>query len=278
MQNNKFNPNYAEFASVIEAALAEDIPDLDITSSLIEDCEVNFTINAREDMVLCGIPLISQILDEYDIDYKVQYEEGDLIHKGFKIISGTGSLYNVFAVERTVLNFLQHMCGIATLTKQFVDLVKGTNVKILDTRKTLPGLRAVQKYAVRVGGGYNHRFSLSDGVLIKDNHIAMSNIEDLIKRAKMLTPSLTKIEVECDTIEQVKEAMKHDPDIIMLDNMSVDQIKEAVKLVAKRIKLEVSGGVSLENVKEIAKTGVDYISIGRLTHSVRAIDIGLDIL
>jgi nicotinate-nucleotide pyrophosphorylase (carboxylating) len=178
-----------------------------------------------------------------------------------------------------MLNLLQHLCGIATQTRHYVDAVRGTNATILDTRKTMAGIRLLQKYAVRIGGGRNHRFCLDDGVLIKDNHIAVSgSITQAVALARAGITHFQKIEVECDTIAQVSEALGAGADIIMLDNMNMEEIKQAVKLVDGKVPLEVSGGVSLEKVKALASTGVEFISVGKLTHSVVASDIGLDIV
>jgi nicotinate-nucleotide pyrophosphorylase (carboxylating) len=189
----------------------------------------------------------------------------------------SGRAREILTAERTALNLLQHMSGIATLTAQYVDKITGTNCQLLDTRKTTPGLRMLEKHAVVSGGGRNHRLALDGGVLIKDNHIAVcGNLTAAIKRAKAKVPVLTKIEVECDRLDQVEEALAAGADILMLDNMSPEALRQAVKIVDGKIPLEASGGITLETIREIAETGVDFISVGRITQSAPAADIGLD--
>jgi len=269
---------------IIENALEEDIGRGDITSFLTiqDNVSVNYQICAREEMVVCGVAIVKHVFDKVSVDKQVvHHKDGEVAKAGDRLISGTGNAKDIFAVERVGLNILQHMSGIATLTNKFVKQVKGTKAKILDTRKTIPGIRELQKYAVRIGGGYNHRFRLDDGILIKDNHIAVcGSVSEALKRARneISTVARTRIEIECDNLDQVKEAYMAGADIIMLDNMPINDIKQAVKIVEGKVPLEVSGGVNIDNIKQIAETGVDFISIGSLTHSVKSVDIGLDIL
>ena len=210
--------------------------------------------------------------------FKERYRDGEIVRSEKIIIEISGNMRSLLTAERTALNFLQRMSGIATLTKKFVDSVKGFKAKIIDTRKTTPCLRILEKYAVQCGGGINHRFGLYDGILIKDNHIkAAGGIIKAVKRVRDNAPHLIKIEVETKSLKEVKDALNCKADVIMLDNMDIPAIKKAVKLIDKRALIEVSGGVTLKNVSEIAATGVDYISIGALTHSARAVDISMEI-
>ncbi len=272
-----------EVYRIISTALEEDLGKGDITSRSVipEDAQMRFAFVAREDMVVAGLPVAQTVLEEIDLSIisEILCEEGQQVKAGTQLITGEGNARSVLAAERVALNLIQRMCGIATLTRRYVDAIEGTNTRLLDTRKTTPGLREIEKYAVRMGGGYNHRFRLDDGVLIKDNHIAVcGSITQAATQARANTPILTRVEVECDTIEQVKEALAAGADMIMLDNMGISTLHEAVNLVAGRITLEASGGVSLETIRDIASTGVDYISVGKLTHSAPSIDIGLDVV
>jgi nicotinate-nucleotide pyrophosphorylase (carboxylating) len=204
-------------------------------------------------------------------------KDGILVKSGDVVLTIAGPVIDMLKAERIALNLLQRLCGIATLTRKFVDKVKGYPVRITDTRKTTPGLRMLEKYAVQVGGGYNHRFNLTDGVLIKDNHIAAcGSIKDAVDRVRGKIPHTIKVEVETDTLTQVHKCLECDVDIIMLDNMDLAAMTEAVKIIGGRALVEASGGVVLETVENIAKTGVDVISIGALTHSASACDIGMD--
>jgi nicotinate-nucleotide pyrophosphorylase (carboxylating) len=203
--------------------------------------------------------------------------DGERVKAGAAMGRVEGPARGLLAVERTALNFLQHLSGIATLTAQYAERIAGTRAVLLDTRKTTPGLRALEKHAAQLGGARNHRLRLDDGVLIKDNHINVcGSIVVAVKRARAGVPVLTKIEVECDTLEQVKEALAAGADVILLDNMGLDDLRRAVILSGGRIPLEASGGVRLENIRAIAETGVDFISVGRITQSAPAVDIGLD--
>lgn len=253
----------------------------DITSDSVIDkqAKIEFSINSRQEAVLCGIQIAKYYLDNYSTSkYTIHKFDADTLKPGDTLISGQGNGREILLIERIILNYLQHLTGISTLTNEFVQKTKGTKAKILDTRKTTPMLRALQKYAVTCGGGYNHRLALDSSIMIKDNHISIcGSITKAIQNAKKHNPHYAKIEIECDTIDQVKEAITEGVDIILLDNMTIDQINESLKIIDKRAKAEASGNVSLETVEQIAKTGVDYISIGKITHSAPSADIGLDI-
>lgn len=272
---------------IINDALDEDLSDIgDITSHLTisQNKKIKFQITAREKLVLCGadiaISVFNEVAKRFDDNKKSKIKkhfiDGKVLPKNSVIISGLWNAKSVFIAERVALNLIQHLSGIASETRKYVDAVANKKTKILDTRKTIPGLRILQKYAVKIGGGKNHRMGLYDAILIKDNHIAAAGS---VKNAVMLAEKSNMIiEVECDNLAQVVEAVDCGADIIMLDNMSLEQIKKAVKLIGKKAKIEVSGGINLKKIKAISKTGVDYISVGALTHSVKAVDIGLDII
>jgi len=213
-----------------------------------------------------------------EIQCSSKVEDGQLLNAGEVLLEVNGNARAILAAERTALNFLARFCAVATLTRQYVQAVAGTNAIILDTRKTIPGFRMLDKYAVRIGGARNHRMRLDDGILIKDNHIAIyGSIEAAIQQARENAPSLVKIEVECDNLEQVQAAANAQADVILLDNMTYEQMRTAVEMVNGACKLEASGNMSLERVREVAETGVDFISVGRLTHSANNVDIGMDI-
>ncbi|MFZ2396838.1 MAG: carboxylating nicotinate-nucleotide diphosphorylase [Smithella sp.] len=266
---------------IIKYALAEDIGTGDITTqaSVSPRKKGRAIAVAKEDFIIAGIDVFAETFQFLDENTKIKklMNDGRRAKKGDVIAEVSGSLSNILQAERVALNLFQRMCGIATLTAKYVKAVRGTKVKILDTRKTVPGLRILDKMAVRMGGGRNHRIGLYDGVLIKDNHIeAAGDITSAVK-AQRKNPFM-KIEVETKNIKEVKEALKCDVDVIMLDNMSVPAMKKAVDFVKGRTLLEASGNVSLKNVAAIAAIGVDFISIGELTHSVRAADISLKII
>ena len=267
---------------IIEAALAEDIGEGDMTTQATVKAGKQGMAQAiaKEEFVVAGIHVFEAAFACLDKKIKVKnmIADGSRAKKGAVISEVEGSLSSILQAERTALNLFQRMCGIATLTAKYVEAVRGTKASILDTRKTVPGLRVLDKMAVRLGGGTNHRIGLYDGVLIKDNHIeAAGGITAAVKaqRKRLLHPM--KIEVETRNLREVKEALACGVDIIMLDNMTNDAMKRAVNIVAGRALLEASGNVSLERVYEIAVTGVDYISVGELTHSVRAADISLKV-
>ena len=279
-------PRFADYQPLIQAALTEDIGRGDITSNatIPDGTTATATMNARHSLVVCGAIVAAQTFDALGMQLDIEQfaEDGDNIDADDKILTITGNARAILAAERVALNFIQHLSGIATLTRSYVDAIIGTNAIILDTRKTLPAYRDLAKHAVLMGGGNNHRFRLDDGVLIKDNHIAIAGgIAQAAQNVRGATPNLIKIEMECDTFAQVQEAAASGAvDIIMLDNMTNEQLVECVSYVrqnAAGIKLEASGNVNLETVRGIAETGIDFISVGRLTHSAPAADIGLDI-
>jgi nicotinate-nucleotide pyrophosphorylase (carboxylating) len=269
----------------VRKALAEDVGTGDVTTlaTVPASTRAGAVMVAREPLVICGLPLAEAVFKEVsaEIEIERQAEDGQQAHKGQCLLRLRGPAGAMLTGERVALNFVQRLSGVATLTARFVEAVAGTRARILDTRKTTPGLRALEKYAVRCGGGTNHRFGLFDRVLIKDNHLAAlrleppNAIEAAVRRARAQYPGL-EVEVEADTLEQVEEALMGKADIILLDNMSNEQLRAAVWLVNGRARTEASGGVNLATVRAIAETGVDYISVGALTHSARASDVALD--
>lgn len=268
--------------NIITTALSEDINYIDVTTDyLIDDNSVSEAYYvAKDNGVLCGIEIakrVFEILDE-SIIFDIKIKDGEEVRKGDIIAEMKGSTKNLLKGERTALNLLQHLSGIASATNRCVKLVEGTNARITDTRKTLPGLRALQKYAVTVGGGKNHRFNLSDGAMLKDNHIdAGGGITKAITALREKIGHMVKIEVEVRNLDELKEALDAKADIIMLDNMSYADMKKAVEITDGRALLEASGNVTEENIRETAETGVDIISLGALTHSVRCFDISMRI-
>jgi nicotinate-nucleotide pyrophosphorylase (carboxylating) len=267
---------------VVRAALAEDLGRAgDITAQACVPADVKLTADfvARRGGVVAGLSVIRLALAELDPHVRVDElsADGQAVPAGTTLARVNGSARAILTAERTALNLLGRMCGIATLTQDFVDAVAGTGTKITDTRKTTPGLRALEKYAVRCGGGINHRFGLDDAILIKDNHVAAcGSVGEAIRRAKAFAGHLVKVEVEVDSLLQLQEALGNDPDVIMLDNFTLQDMREAVKLVDRRVTLEASGGITLDTVRAFAETGVDVISVGALTHSAKVLDIGLD--
>uniref|UniRef100_UPI0040569E27 carboxylating nicotinate-nucleotide diphosphorylase n=1 Tax=Candidatus Electrothrix sp. TaxID=2170559 RepID=UPI0040569E27 len=262
--------------------LREDLEHGDITTDAIfsEQETATVTLRAREALVAAGMEQVAarvfQLLDER-ITYSRPIADGQQVDSGQVLMTVSGPVHGLLRGERVALNLIQRLCGIATLTRQYVDAVRGLKVKIVDTRKTTPGLRMLEKYAVRVGGGRNHRYSLSDGVLIKDNHIAAcGSIQRAVEKARAAVPHTIAIEVETDTLEQVQECLDCGVQIIMLDNMDCNTMRQAVSMINGKALIEASGGVNLDTVRGIAETGVDIISVGALTHSARACDIGLD--
>ncbi len=269
---------------IVRAALKEDLGHgHDITSQSVipRNANARAVFNAREEGVLAGLILALSSFSHIDSDFEFEIlaQDGDVLSAGDKIAIVTGPAAALLTAERVALNFMIHMSGIATLTRRYVLAVQGTHAKITDTRKTLPFLRTVQKYAVRAGGGYNHRFGLDDCILIKDNHIAIAGgIDAVLNRARDNIGHTVKIEIEVDTLAQLEDVLKHGgADIVMLDNFMQDDLKTAVKMINGKIITEASGGINLHTVRPIAETGVDYISVGALTHSASALDIGLDI-
>lgn len=265
---------------MIEQALLEDIHTGDITTKAVvpQRRPAEARLIAKEDLVVAGLPIAGRVFSRLDPDvvFRMNCSEGDHLEKGAVMATLSGDAADLLMGERVALNLLQRMCGIATLTSRFVAAVSGTKARIVDTRKTTPGLREIEKYAVRTGGGINHRTGLYDGVLIKENHIAAAGgITEAIRRARAYIPHTLKIEIETETLEQVDEALEAGADIIMLDNMTSDEMRKAVAVIAGRAVVEASGGVNLETVRGIAETGVDIISVGALTHSPKAMDISM---
>lgn len=273
--------NILRLRETVKDALLEDIGFGDITSQLIDDGKSGRGyFLAKEKFVLCGTEVVKLCFEEIDGDLKVDFtaKDGDVISKGEKFGTVKGKLRSILTGERVALNFLQRLSGISTITRQFVDIVSKFGVKILDTRKTTPLLRDLEKYAVKVGGGYNHRFNLSDGILIKDNHIvAAKGITNAVKLAKTKTTALIKIAVEVKSMDELKEALKAGVDHIMLDNMSEKEIAQAIEIVKKAVPVEVSGGINLNNIERFAKLKPDFISSGYITHSAKAVDISLEL-
>ena len=261
-------------------ALKEDITSEDISTNSVmphyQQGEVELI--CKEDGVIAGLEVFKRVFELLDSETRVTFtcRDGDTVSKGQKLGVVRGDIRVLLSGERTALNYLQRMSGIATYTRTVADMLKGSKTKLLDTRKTTPGMRIFEKYAVKVGGGYNHRYNLSDGILLKDNHIgAAGGVKEAVKMAKEYAPFVRKIEVEVENLEMLKEALEAGADIIMLDNMSVEDMKEAVKLTAGRAETECSGNVTKENVAKLADIGVDYISSGALTHSSPILDLSL---
>lgn len=283
MKNNEFDLYLPEVDDILIRALKEDVGSGDITtrSTVPADRIAHGRYVAKESGVICGLFICQRVfaLVGGNVDFKPLKSDGDHVEKGEVIAEVSGNARNILTGERVGLNLLQHLSGIATMTAKTVAAVKGTNAKIVDTRKATPGLRILEKYAVRVGGGTNHRFNLADGVLIKDNHIVASgSITNAVAAARKNVPHTIKIEVEIETFPQLNEAIEAGADIIMLDNMSVEDMARAVEIVAGRAITEASGNMGDKTADEllaVAKTGVDIISVGSLTHSVHAMDISL---
>jgi nicotinate-nucleotide pyrophosphorylase (carboxylating) len=270
-----------QFQELIDRALQEDIGTGDLSTRILpEDLTGSAKLYAKQKGVVAGLLLVEQVFQRVDSRICVHrlLKDGDEVKVGVVVLELIGPLGSILQGERTALNLLQHLSGIATATKRAVDQVAGLSVSIVDTRKTLPGWRSLQKYAVRVGGGKNHRFGLYDAVMLKDNHLAaVGGLTEAVKRIKAQIGHMTKIEVECETIDQVKEAISCGVDVIMLDNMGLEEMRKAVLYIDKRAIVEASGGMGVERLREVAETGVDLISIGALTHSVQALDFSLDL-
>jgi nicotinate-nucleotide pyrophosphorylase (carboxylating) len=274
---------YDRFAvdRLIDLWLIEDIGYCDLTAQTMidEDATGAFVMNAREDVIVAGIDVAMRVFQRYDPSLTVQkhVSDGARAPKGAILLSVSGNARSLLTAERTALNIVQRMSGIANETARYVKAIEGTRARLLDSRKTTPGLRMLEKHAVACGGGLNHRLGLDNGVMIKDNHIAVAgSIEAAVARVRKTLPALTKIEVECDRLDQVAEALKTDVDVIMLDNMALEDMREAVQMVRGRTKVEASGGIRLETIRPIAETGVDYISTSKIMQSAPAVDIGLD--
>ena len=269
--------------NLIKTALLEDINYLDTTTDYLidEEQENSAKFLAKSDGILCGIEValrVFEILQPNGFETKIYKHDGDKLKKGDIIAEIHGKTRTILKGERTALNLIQHMSGVATATNKAVELVKGTNASIADTRKTLPGLRPIQKYAVTVGGGRNHRYNLSDAAMLKDNHIdAGGGIANAVAKLKKRLGHMTKIELEVRNLDELKQALAADVDVIMLDNITPEMMKEAVKITDGKALLEASGNITDETLKKVAQTGVDIISMGALTHSVTAFDISLKI-
>jgi len=275
-----------DIKSIIEAALTEDIGPGDITTSLlIPDNKVaEGIITAEEEVLLAGVRVAEEVFRTLDpgVEFEAFAADGDLLKSGDKIIRVRGKARALLTGERVALNFLQRLSGVAVLSRRYAEAVKGLPVRIVDTRKTTPGLRGLEKYAVRVGGCWNHRYGLFDGVLIKENHIALTpGVAEAISLARRNVPHTLKVEVEVRNLEEVREAIRGGADIIMLDNMDIPAMREAVCMIRshkeRKILIEASGGMSLDHIREVAVTGIDLISAGALTHSASWLNISMDI-
>ncbi len=270
-----------EIDHFIDRALTEDVGRGDLTTLATIDADTTLKVAmvARDELVVCGIDIAMAVFCRHVADIKTSaaVKDGEKAAPKTVLARIEGNARGILEAERTALNIIAHLSGIATLTRQFADLVEGTGATLIDTRKTIPGLRNLAKYASFTGGARNHRIRLDDGVLIKDNHIAAcGSLTAAVKAALRQTPALTIVEVECDTLDQVREAVEAGADMILLDNMDVPELEKAVEINAGRAKLEASGGITLETVRAKASTGVDFVSAGRMTQSAPAVDIGLD--
>jgi nicotinate-nucleotide pyrophosphorylase (carboxylating) len=261
----------------VRAFLDEDLGDGDVTSSAVvpEDARLAGSLLLKERGVVCGLDVVESVFRELDGDVLFEPLARDGDEAEGEIARVAGNARALLAGERTALNLLGRLCGIATLTRRYVDAIRGTGAEILDTRKTTPGLRALEKLAVRCGGGMNHRFGLADGILIKDNHLRLAG--GVAAAVHAAQGHDLPVEVECETLDDVREAIEAGADIVLLDNMTVRQLREAVALVGGRAKTEASGGVTLDTVREVAATGVDFVSVGALTHSARSLDVSLEV-
>ncbi|MCA1927485.1 MAG: carboxylating nicotinate-nucleotide diphosphorylase [Calditerrivibrio sp.] len=265
---------------LIELSIHEDIGRGDLSSIAIEDYleDGEFHFIAKEEFVLCGTEVAKKVFEKIDQNLSVNFfkNDGELLSAGEIFGKVVGYVGSILSGERIALNFLQRLSGIATNTKKYIEKLSDSDIKIIDTRKTIPGHRILEKYAVTVGGGSNHRFGLFDGVMLKDNHIdAVGSIKKAVEIARKKTPITVKIEVETRNIKEVIEALEAGADIIMLDNFSIKDIKEAISIVKKKVKLEVSGGINIENLDLYKKLKIDYISIGALTHQAKSVDMSL---
>ena len=266
---------------LIDGWLAEDIGHGDLTVQLMIDpaAMARFDMNAREALTVAGIEVAAAVFRRYEprLQLEVQVQDGQAVEPGRRMMMVRGPAAGILTAERTALNILQRLCAIATATAKFTALIAGTKARLVDTRKTTPGLRMLEKHAAACGGALNHRLGLDNGVIIKDNHIAVcGSIKQAVARARAGLPLLTKLEVECDRLEQVEEALAAGADVILLDNMGLDDLRSAVRMVGGRVPLEASGGIRIETIRAIADTGVDYISTSRITQAAGAVDIGLD--
>lgn len=271
--------NYLIIDRMIQDALIEDVPSEDITTNSIVDENSKSTVDlsCKQDGIIAGLGVFKRVFEILgNVGVELYKNDGDRVENREKIAVLTGSTRNLLVGERVALNYLQRMSGIATITSKYVEKLEGTNTKLLDSRKTIPNLRILDKYSVKVGGGCNHRFNLSDGILLKDNHIgAAGGVKNAVELARKNTSFVRKIEVEVETLDMVKEAIEAKADIIMLDNMSLEMAKQAVDIINGRAIIEFSGNVNLDTIEDIGKIGVDVVSVGALTHSVKALDISM---
>ncbi len=278
-----FNPPHTIlYLDAIHAFLREDWGTQDWTTASIPDRKMMALVVAKADAVIAGLPVAFEVFRAVDQTLEVHglVQDGDKVSWGLEVMTVTGSSRSILMAERVMLNLLQRLSGTATLTRQFVEAIEGTGARILDTRKTTPGLKVLEKYAVRCGGGFNHRLTLGDGLLLKENHIAAAGgIRGAVESASRVSPNLVKIEVEVETLDQVRECLTvPEVDGILLDNMANDQMREAVQLrdvSGRRVFLEASGNLSLDRARSVAETGVDFLSVGALTHSATAVDLSL---
>jgi nicotinate-nucleotide pyrophosphorylase (carboxylating) len=275
-----------QIAGIIDRALAEDVSHGDVTSEAIipSDLQAKVTVLVKAAGVLAGIEVARQVFRRVDpsLEVDVMVKDGTAVQSGDIVATVSGRATSILKAERVALNFLQRLSGIASETARYVSETEGYDVRITETRKTTPGLRALEKYAVRLGGGQNHRFHLGDGVLIKDNHLAAlralgMSLKEIVARAKQNAPEGMKVEVEVGTVAEAKAAIEGDADTILLDNMSPDEMRQVVALTPPHVKTEASGGITLADVSAVAAAGVDFISVGALTHSVKALDISLEL-
>lgn len=271
--------NYLIIDKMIKDALIEDIPNEDIsTNSVVKEGSASAVdLICKADGIIAGLGVFKRVFDILgDVEIEFFVKDGDKVKKGQMLAELKGSTRNLLMGERVALNYLQRMSGIATMTGKYVEKLKGSKTKLLDSRKTMPNMRILDKYAVRMGGGNNHRMNLSDAVMLKDNHIgAAGGVKEAIEAARNYASFVVKIEVEVETLDMVREAVEAGADIIMLDNMDMETAKEAVKIIDNRAIVEFSGNVTLENIEEVGKIGVDVVSSGSLTHSVKALDISM---
>jgi nicotinate-nucleotide pyrophosphorylase (carboxylating) len=272
-----------EFADIVKIALAEDLGDNgDVTTLATVEADAFgiAEVVSRAPGVVAGLPVaacVFEVVGDWRVQFEQRVEDGACVAPGDVLATVRGPMRELLTAERTALNFLGQLSGVASLTRRWVDAVEGTGAKVRDSRKTVPGLRALQKYAVRCGGGVNHRMSLSDAALVKDNHVvAAGGVVEAFRLVRTTFPGLA-LEIEVDTLEQAREVIDAGADLVLLDNMSVDDMRAVVEYAAGRAKLEASGGLRLENAREVAETGVDYLAVGALTHSAPVLDIALDI-
>jgi nicotinate-nucleotide pyrophosphorylase (carboxylating) len=274
-------PDGFDLSEFVQRVLAEDLGsggDVTSRATIAEDARFTAAMNARQSIVVAGLEIAAEFFRAMDAEVQIEFRanDGDRVQAGAALMHLAGNARAMLSAERPALNTLQHLSGIATLTRRYVDATDGTGAVVIDTRKTIPGLRVLEKFATRMGGAQNHRMRLDDGVLIKDNHVAVcGGVAEAVRRAKAAETGL-QVQVEVDRIDQIEPALAAGADRLLLDNMDPAQLREAVRLVAGRVPLEASGGVTLDTIRFLAETGVDFISVGRITQSAPAVDIGLD--